>query len=136
MNDGCEALICLVGAHSDTFELLEFAEEILDQVTPFIHFGVDDERLGAAGMPGDDGRGAAFVEVGDDGVAVEGFVRDQRAKADPVEERGDADRVVTLARQQHEAHEIAERIRQRQDLCGHAAFGAADGLARSPPFAP
>src|SRR3546814_10772010 len=35
-----------------------------------------------------------------------------------------------------EAHEIAESIGERQDLGRHAALGAADGLAPSPPFAP
>ena len=39
MDDGIEALIGFVGAHGDPFELLEFAEEILDQVTPFVQFG-------------------------------------------------------------------------------------------------
>jgi hypothetical protein len=52
MDDGCEALICFVGAHGDAFELLELAEEVLDQMPPFVHFGVDDEWLGPAGMLG------------------------------------------------------------------------------------
>ena len=38
--------------------------------------------------------------------------------------------------EQHEAHEIAERVRKGKDLGAQAAFGAADGLALSPPFAP
>ncbi|EGI53700.1 hypothetical protein SUS17_3459 [Sphingomonas sp. S17] len=37
---------------------------------------------------------------------------------------------------QPEAHQIAERIGQRQVLGRHATFGAADGLALIPPFAP
>jgi hypothetical protein len=41
-----------------------------------------------------------------------------------------------MAGQQDEANKIAERIGQRKDLGGHAALGAADGLALSPPFAP
>src|SRR3546814_4751834 len=41
-----------------------------------------------------------------------------------------------MAGQQDEAHEIAECIGERQDLGGHAASGAAYGLALSPPFAP
>ena len=53
-----------------------------------------------------------------------------------VDQRRHADRVEALAGQQHEAHKIAERIGQRQDFGRHAAFGAADGLALSPPFAP
>ena len=69
-------------------------------------------------MLGDDDLGTAGVQVGDEGVAVEGFVSDQRAKIYAVEEWQRADRIVTVAGQQVEAHEIAERIGQRQDLGG------------------
>lgn len=41
-----------------------------------------------------------------------------------------------MARQQSEAHEIAQCIGQRRDPGGHAALGAAYGPAPSPPFAP
>ena len=41
---------------------------------------VDGERLGAARMLGDDDLGAARVEIGDDGVAVERLVGDQRVE--------------------------------------------------------
>ena len=41
MDHGFEALIGLVGAHGDALELLELAEEVLDQMAPFVHFGVD-----------------------------------------------------------------------------------------------
>jgi hypothetical protein len=37
MDDGSEALVGLVGSQGDTLELFEFAEEILDQMTPFVH---------------------------------------------------------------------------------------------------
>ena len=36
----------------------------------------------------------------------------------------------------NEAHEITQRIGERQDFGGHAAFRAANGLALRPPFAP
>jgi len=38
MDQGGEALIGFVGSHGDAFELLELAEEVLDQVAPFVHF--------------------------------------------------------------------------------------------------
>ena len=75
MDHRLEALVGFVGAHGDTLELLELAEEILDQVTPFVHLGVDLERGGAARMLRDHDCGAALVEVGDDLVAVEGPCR-------------------------------------------------------------
>src|SRR6202022_2001080 len=87
-------------------------------------------------MLGDDDLGAARVELGDNGVAVECLVGDQRVEGQSLDERRHAHRVEALSRQEHEAHEIAERIGERQDFGGHAAFRTADGLALSPPFAP
>ena len=84
-------------------------------------------------MLGDDDLGAALVEIGDDGIAVESHVGDQAAERQPVDQWRYTDRVVSMATQENEAHEIAEGIGQRQ---GHAALGAAYGLALSPPFAP
>src|SRR5215213_1419494 len=87
-------------------------------------------------MLGNHDLGAALVQVRDDIVAVERRVADQRPKGEPVDERRHANRVEPLPRQKHKAHEIAERVGERQDLGGQAAFGAADGLTRSPPLAP
>ncbi|WP_370464263.1 hypothetical protein [Mesorhizobium sp.] len=41
MDDRCEALVRFVGPHGDAFELFELAEKVLDEVTPFVHLGVD-----------------------------------------------------------------------------------------------
>src|SRR6201996_5278667 len=131
-----EALIGLVGAHGDAFELLEPSEEVLDQVPPFVHLLVDGERLCATRMLGDHDLGAARVEFGDNGVAVECLVGDQRIEGQSLDERRHAHRVEALSRQKYEAHEIAERISKRQDFGGHAALRTADCLALSPPFAP
>jgi hypothetical protein len=30
--------------HGDALELFEFAEEVFDEVTPFVYFGVDRDR--------------------------------------------------------------------------------------------
>lgn len=66
-------------------------------MTPFIHFGVERQRLGAARMLGDDDLCAALVEIGNDAVAVEGFVGDQRAEIEPRDERRHADRIKPVA---------------------------------------
>src|SRR5271168_4428230 len=79
--------------------------------------------------------GATLVEVGNDGIAVEGLVGDEAVKGETVDERGEADRIETMAGHENEADEIAERVRQRQNFGRHAAFGTADGLALRPPFA-
>src|SRR3954464_2035049 len=87
-------------------------------------------------MLGDHDLGAALIQVRDDVIAVERRVADQRAECDPVDERRHADRVEPLPWQEHEAHEVAERVGEGQDLGGQAAFGAANGLALRPPLAP
>jgi hypothetical protein len=61
-------------------------------------------------------------------------VGDQRADRQAVDQRRNSNGVEAVPWQQHEAHEIAERVGQGQDLGRHAAFGAADSLARSPPL--
>src|SRR5216683_21757 len=136
MDHGLEALVGFVGAQGDALELLELAEEVLDQMTPFVHVGVDLERGGAARMLRDHNLGAALVEVGDDVVAVEGLVSDQGTELDALDQRRDSHRVVALSRQQHESDEVAQGIGEGQDFGRHAALGFADGLALSPPFAP
>src|SRR6478609_3903638 len=72
--------------------------------------------LCAARMLGDDDFGAARVEIGDNGVAVERLVGDQRVEGQSLDERRHTHRVESLSRQKHEAHEIAERIGEGQDL--------------------
>src|SRR3982750_1502713 len=87
-------------------------------------------------MLGDHHLSAACMEIGDQGLAVEGPVTDQRVEGEPIDERRHANRIEALPWQEHEAHEIAERVGERQDCGGQAAFGATDGLAVRPPFAP
>jgi hypothetical protein len=85
MDDGGEALIGLVGAHGDAFEFLEIAEEVLDQVAPFVDLGIDRQGRDAPWMLQDHDLGPARVEVGDDDVAVERLVRNQAAKGETVD---------------------------------------------------
>ena len=97
---------------------------------------VDGERRASSWMLGDDDLRAALVQFGDDPVAVEGLVGEQRAKFDALDQRRDADRVEALPRQQNEADQIAERVGQREYFGRHAALGAADRPVLRPPFAP
>ena len=132
----CEALIGFVCPHRDAFEFLELAEEILDQVPPLVEFGVQPQRQCPPWVLRDHDLCAALVEVGNDGIAVEGLVGDQSAEGDSVDQRSDADRIETVAGQQDEADQIAERVGQREYFGRHAALGAADRLVLRPPFAP
>src|SRR3712207_8085004 len=68
--------------------------------------------------------------------ASKAFVAEQGAEIDAADERRHADAVVPLPGQQDEAHQIAERVDQGDDLGGQPAARAADGLMLSPPFAP
>jgi hypothetical protein len=87
-----------------------------------VHVGIDGKRFATVGALGDDDACAALVEVFDDPVRIEGFVGDQGAELDVLDQRSDADRVVTLARQEDEADQIAERVGQCEDLRRPAAF--------------
>jgi len=83
VDHGFEALIGFVAAQGDALELLELAEEVLDQVPPLVHLAVDVERFSAARMLRDHDLGAALVQVSDDVVAVKRRVRDQRLERPP-----------------------------------------------------
>lgn len=136
MDDGGKALVGFVASHGDALELFELAEEVFDQMAPFVHFCIERQRLGATWMLRDDDLGAALIEVCNDDIAVEGLVGDQRVKREAIDQRRHAHAVEAMTGQEHEADEIAQRVGQREDLGGHAALGAADGLVLSPPFAP
>src|SRR3546814_14580259 len=105
-------------------------------MTPLVHLGIERQGLGAAWMLGNDDLGAALVEVGDDGVAVERLVGDQPAEAETVDARRHSDGVEAVAGQQEAEPEIAEIIGDRQDHARHPVLGAARGPAPWPPFAP
>ena len=136
IDSGGKAGVSFVGLHGDTLEFLELAEEVFDQMPPFVDIEIDGDGLGASWMLGNDDLRTTLVEVGDDGVAVESFVCDQPTEIDAFDERFDADGIEPVSRHENEADQIAQRIGQGEDLGRHAAFGMANGLAESPPFAP
>lgn len=131
-----EALVGFACAHGDAFELFEFAEEVLDEMPPLVHLQVDIDRGKALGPLRNDDFGPALVEFLDDPVGVESLVAEQGVELDPVDERSYTDGVVTISRQQFEAHEVAQGIAKREDFGRPAALGLAYGLILSPPFAP
>src|SRR5258708_30974276 len=136
MDSGSEGGVGCVVSGGDTTELFDFLEEVLDQVAPFVDFGVIGDACGAAGIGRDDRQSTALVQLEAQPVAVKGLVADQRAQRNAIQQRLDANAVVALAWQKDEAGEIAKRIDERHDLGGQAAARLADGLILSPPFAP
>src|ERR671932_334408 len=136
MDGGGVAGVGLVVAGGDGPELLQLGEGVLDQVAPAVHVAVEVDGGLAVGLGWDHRGGTTTVEVGPGPVGVEGLVAEQGAEGDALDQRLHADAVVPLAGQQDEAHQVAERIDQGDDLGRQAAARAADGLISSPPFAP
>jgi hypothetical protein len=116
MDHGGEALVGFVVSGGDSPERLEAAEEVLDQMAPSIHVEIARDGLGAVGFRRDDRDRAPLVQLGAQPIDIEGLVAEERGEVDVLDERFDAEAVVTLTGQQDEAGEIAERIDQRDDL--------------------
>ena len=136
VDHGLETGVCLVGSHCDAFEFLQLAEEILDEVTPFVDVLIDIERLGAPLMLRDDDLRLAFVQVFDDPVGIKSLVGDQAAEFDILDQGREADGVEAVAGQKDKPHQIIpERVGQREDFGGPATLRLADGLILGPPFA-
>lgn len=131
-----ETAVCLVASHCYAFEFLELAEEILDQMAPFVNVLVDIESLSAPLMLRDDDPGLAFVQLFDDPVGIKSLVGDQAAEFDVFDQGRDADGIKAMAGEQNEPRQIPKRVGQREDFGGPAAFRLADGLIFGPPFAP
>src|SRR5215212_628852 len=125
-----------VVAGGDGTELFQLGEGVLDQVAPAVHVAVEVDGGLAVGLGRDHRGGAAGVKLRPEPVGVEGFVAEQGAEDGALDQRRHADGVVALARQQDEAHQIAEGVREGDDLGGQAAARAADRLVLGPPFAP
>ena len=83
-----------------------------------------------------DGAGAAIVQILSQPIDIERFVGQQGGELYVLNERRDADGVMTLPRQQNKPRQISQSIHQSNDFGGQPAFGAPDGLIASPPFAP
>jgi hypothetical protein len=136
VDHGGEALIGFVAAHGHSLELLQLAKEVLDQMALLVDVLVNFARPLAPGHLRDADLGAALVQLLDDPVGVKRLVGDQALERDALDQGRHADRVMALARQQDKAHQVAQGVRQRQDLGRQAAAGLADGLASGRPFAP
>jgi len=136
VDHGLETAVCLVASHCYAFEFLQLAEEVFDQVAPFVSVLVDVERLGAPLMLRDNDLGLTLVEVFDDPVGIKSLVSDQAAEFEVLDQGRNADGVKAMAGEQDEPHQVPKRVRQREDFGGPAALRLADGLIFSPPFAP
>ena len=136
VNHRGEAGIGFFIARGDASKRLDGAEEVFDQVAPLVLFRV------MCGVPGgtlaqrNDSLDACASQMLAQPVGIERLVADAGEAGDAGDENVKAGDVVTLARQEHEADQIAERIDERRNLRRQAAARLADGLILSPPFAP
>ncbi len=143
MDNGCcdidhclKTFVGFLAAHGDALELFDFAEKILHQMPPLVHLQVDVERFRTARVLRDDNVCPSLPHFCDNPIRIKGLVGNEAAKLQVFDEPFDADRVVTLSRQENEPNQVAERIGKRQNFGRQASFRLAYGLALSPPFAP
>ncbi len=105
-------------------------------MAPFVHLSIKRDWPGPSRVSRDEDLRAPIIEIGDDFVAVEGLVGEQRAEFNSLDERRNTDRVEAVVGHQVEADKVSQCIGESQNLGRHASFGAAYGLALSPLFAP
>jgi hypothetical protein len=110
VDHGGETVIGFVASQGYSLKIFEFAEEIFDQVPPFVDFFVDPKGVGPSGMLRNNDFGASFVEVFNDPVRIESLIGNQPLKVDAFYERRNTHRVATMPRQKFKAHQSAERI--------------------------
>lgn len=129
MDAGEEVAGELVVARGDGAELLELAEEVLDQVARFVERFVVGPRRRAAALGRDHRQLAGGGERFDHpGIGVECLVGNQRVGGKRGQEGVGTLQVVRLAGREQEADRVAERIDQGVDLGAQPAFAAADRL--------
>jgi len=105
-------------------------------MAPRIHIEVAIYRAFSVLLWRNDSGGASSVQFGPDPIDVESLVSKQSLEGDILDQRRNADAVMALAWQKHEARQIAKRIDKGDDLRGQASPRPANGLMASPPFAP
>jgi hypothetical protein len=131
-----EAGIGLFVAGGDASKRLDGAEEVLDEMAPLVFFRVMRGVSSGPLAQWNDSLGAVRSQPLAQPVSIERLVADDGKACDAVHESIEACDVVTLARQQQEAHRIAECIDEGCNLRRQAAARFADRLIASPPFAP
>jgi hypothetical protein len=80
VDHGGEALTGFVAAHGNAFELFDLADEVLDQMAPFIDFRIDVERAFTPWTLGNDDFRSTFVHVRDNPIRIKSFAGDAGAQ--------------------------------------------------------
>ena len=117
-------------------ELFDFAEIVLDEMTPLIGDLIVGNDVGSAFVGGDDGLSPARGEPISQMIGIIGLVAQESAEGQSIDEARSGCDFAALAGHKPEPHEVPKRIGQGDDLCRQSTFRAPDGLILSPPFAP
>ena len=132
MDGGKEIPGSFVVAGCDRPELLELAEEILDQVALFVELAIEIARYQTVwswrDYGGFAGRGQ---QVEDPAIGIKSAICDQQVGGHMRQQRISPGQVVRLSRRQQKAQRIAERVDQRMDLAAQTAATAAECLVLS-----
>src|SRR3954453_5423723 len=124
----------LVVAGRDGPVLLQFGEEVLDQVAGLVEVLVVRAQLLAVRLGRDHGRLACLRERLEHSLlGIVGLVGDQRGSGEVGQQSIGTFEVVRLPRREGEAGRVAERVDQGVDLRAQAAAAAPDP---APPVAP
>ena len=136
IDDGGEAPVGLLIACGNASKGFYAAEEVFDEMPPLVFFSVMRGISAGSLAERNDGLHVVGAQSFAQPAGIKSLVTDQGQAMDAGHESVKAGDVVPLARQEHEADQIAERIYDDRDLRRQAAARFADGLILSPPFAP
>ena len=129
MDTGEEDSGSLVIAGGDSPELLELADEILDEMTCFVHLFIEISPCLAA-APGRDHWGLARRQEGFDNalIGIKGFVAQHGIGFHVRQERVGAFQIVYLTTGQEKRKWIAQCVDHEMNFCAQPAFAAPDPL--------
>lgn len=96
MDEGLETAHQFAVARCDAAELLETAEDPLDEIAMLVLMCIPDALLQSIGSRGNDGLGVESGSRFEQRVAVVGFVRDHGIRTQAFEQRPSVDAVVDL----------------------------------------
>ena len=128
-NDCCGDVPCcavagigfvISGVHAP--ELLDLAEVVFDEVSPFVGFGVVREVQDAVAFGGNDGFCLPAVQLGTQVVCIKGLVGHQGVESQPFDQGRDAGNFVALTWKKGKAHQVAKCVRQGQNFRRQPAF--------------
>lgn len=97
-------------AAGDAAEVFDLVDEALDHMALFVEVLVVGDRLSAGGVGGDHGDAALLGHSGAEVVAVIGGIGDQEVGREIRDQRLGLAHLMLLARGQHDAQGVAERI--------------------------